>query len=108
MGLQSEMDALPKLGHACGHNLIAVSGVAVALGLKAAMVAHGIAGRIVLLGTPGTWGRSNAGLMRYSLVCLVQRRSTAVARSSCSNEAATMTWTSASCEHPTRDHRDTH
>lgn len=52
IGLQSEMDALPKMGHACGHNLIAVSGIAVALGLKAAMVAHGIAGRIVLLGTP--------------------------------------------------------
>lgn len=53
IGLQSEMDALPNIGHACGHNLIAILGVAVALGLKAALKQHQIAGRIVLLGTPG-------------------------------------------------------
>lgn len=52
IGLQSEMDALPGLGHACGHNLIAISGVATALALKAALVAHDIAGGVVLLGTP--------------------------------------------------------
>ena len=32
IGLISEFDALPKVGHACGHNLIAESGVAAALG----------------------------------------------------------------------------
>ena len=32
-----EYDALPKIGHACGHNLIAEAGVAAALGVKAAM-----------------------------------------------------------------------
>lgn len=56
IGLQSEMDALPKIGHACGHNLIAISGVAVAIGLQAALQKHDIQGRIVLLGTPGTDG----------------------------------------------------
>ncbi|KAK3598123.1 hypothetical protein CHS0354_038313 [Potamilus streckersoni] len=31
-----EYDALPEIGHACGHNLIAEVGVAAALGVKAA------------------------------------------------------------------------
>ena len=54
IGLQSEMDALPNLGHACGHNLIAITGVAIALGLQATMKLHEIPGKIILLGTPGT------------------------------------------------------
>ncbi|KAK7685702.1 hypothetical protein QCA50_011046 [Cerrena zonata] len=40
IGLNSEMDALPGIGHACGHNLIAVSGVAVAVALKAFLENH--------------------------------------------------------------------
>lgn len=35
-----EYDALPGIGHACGHNLIAEVGVAAALGVKAAMIAN--------------------------------------------------------------------
>ena len=54
LGVCSEMDALPGLGHACGHNLIAVSGVAIALALKTALEEHDIPGTVVLLGTPGT------------------------------------------------------
>ncbi|KAG8690228.1 hypothetical protein FRC11_013054 [Ceratobasidium sp. 423] len=46
------MDALPGIGHACGHNLIAIVGVASALGLKSAMEKHNIPGKIILLGTP--------------------------------------------------------
>jgi metal-dependent amidase/aminoacylase/carboxypeptidase family protein len=33
----SEYDALPSIGHACGHNLIAEVGVAAGLGLMAAL-----------------------------------------------------------------------
>ena len=47
------MDALPGVGHACGHNLIGMAGVAIACALKAAMEKHNISGKIVLLGTPG-------------------------------------------------------
>jgi metal-dependent amidase/aminoacylase/carboxypeptidase family protein len=54
IGINSEMDALQGMGHACGHNLIAISGVGVALALKAALQAHNIPGKVVLLGTPGT------------------------------------------------------
>ena len=32
VGVISEYDALPEVGHACGHNLIAEAGVAAALG----------------------------------------------------------------------------
>ena len=32
-----EYDALPEIGHACGHNLIAECGVAAGIGIKAAM-----------------------------------------------------------------------
>jgi metal-dependent amidase/aminoacylase/carboxypeptidase family protein len=53
IGVNSEMDALPGMGHACGHNLIAVSGVGIALAIKAALQAHDIPGKVVLLGTPG-------------------------------------------------------
>lgn len=34
-----EYDALPEIGHGCGHNLIAEVGVAAGLGVKAAMTA---------------------------------------------------------------------
>ncbi|TFK29663.1 aminoacylase 1-like protein 2 [Coprinopsis marcescibilis] len=52
VGINSEMDALPGIGHACGHNLIAVAGVGIALALKAALLEHRIPGKVVLLGTP--------------------------------------------------------
>jgi metal-dependent amidase/aminoacylase/carboxypeptidase family protein len=53
IGINSEMDALPGIGHACGHNLIAIAGVAVAVAIKAAMEKWDIPGKIILLGTPG-------------------------------------------------------
>ncbi|KAI8977728.1 amidohydrolase [Trametes punicea] len=56
IGVNSEMDALPGIGHGCGHNLIAMSGVAVALGIKAALEKHNIPGTVVLLGTPAEEG----------------------------------------------------
>ena len=49
------MDALKGIGHACGHNLIAIAGVAVALAIKTALIEHNIPGKVVLLGTPGTY-----------------------------------------------------
>ena len=52
IGVNSEMDALPSIGHGCGHNLIAMSGAAVAVALKAALERYAIPGTIVLLGTP--------------------------------------------------------
>ncbi|KAF8637629.1 hypothetical protein AX17_002698 [Amanita inopinata Kibby_2008] len=56
IGINSEMDALTGIGHACGHNLIAISGVGIAIAMKAAMEAHNIPGKVVLLGTPAEEG----------------------------------------------------
>ncbi|CAE7115694.1 unnamed protein product [Rhizoctonia solani] len=65
VGLNSEMDALPGIGHACGHNLIAIIGVAVAVGLKNAMEKHNIPGKVILLGTPAEErGRGKAHLLK--------------------------------------------
>ncbi|KAK7056416.1 hypothetical protein VNI00_002971 [Paramarasmius palmivorus] len=52
VGINSEMDALNGIGHACGHNLIATSGCGVAIALKTALQATGTSGKIILLGTP--------------------------------------------------------
>ncbi|KAF9936254.1 hypothetical protein BGZ67_002516 [Mortierella alpina] len=52
IGICSEYDALPGIGHACGHNLIAISGVATALGIKAAIEQFGLKAQIKLFGTP--------------------------------------------------------
>src|SRR5258706_12760922 len=52
LGLNSEMDALPAIGHACRHNLIAIAGVGGAVSLRAALIKHDLPGKIVLLGTP--------------------------------------------------------
>ncbi|PRP80747.1 hypothetical protein PROFUN_11487 [Planoprotostelium fungivorum] len=52
IAVMSEMDALPEVGHACGHNLIAVAGVATGLGVKAILEESGHSGTIVVLGTP--------------------------------------------------------
>ncbi|KAG5641428.1 hypothetical protein DXG03_005244 [Asterophora parasitica] len=56
LGVNSEMDALPGIGHACGHNLIAIVGLGIAVAVKEALVAHNVPGKIVILGTPAEEG----------------------------------------------------
>jgi amidohydrolase len=46
----AEYDALPGLGHGCGHNLIAGSNLAAAIGLSA--VIDRVPGQVMLIGTP--------------------------------------------------------
>ena len=45
-----EYDALPGIGHACGHNLIATAGLGAAYGLKAALSPSQV--RLLVVGTP--------------------------------------------------------
>jgi amidohydrolase len=54
VAILAEYDALPKIGHACGHNLIAAGGVGAFLG--AAEVVERVGGEVVLLGTPAEEG----------------------------------------------------
>ncbi|KAE9579958.1 hypothetical protein CGMCC3_g3957 [Colletotrichum fructicola] len=56
VSFNSEFDALPGLGHACGHNLIATVGVAAAIGVKDALENGSVKGSVVLLGTPAEEG----------------------------------------------------
>jgi len=50
IAILAEMDALPEMGHACGHNIIAAAAVGAALALRHALPED--AARIIVLGTP--------------------------------------------------------
>jgi amidohydrolase len=50
IGILAEYDALPGLGHGCGHNTMAASGVGAAIALGS--IADELPGEIVFLGTP--------------------------------------------------------
>jgi amidohydrolase len=49
-----EYDALPGIGHACGHNVIAAAGLGA--GLAAAALADELGGRVVVVGSPAEEG----------------------------------------------------
>jgi len=51
IALLAEYDALPKLGHACGHNIIATS--AVGAGIAAKLAVDELGGTVQVMGTPG-------------------------------------------------------
>ena len=51
IALLAEYDALPKIGHACGHNIIGVS--AVGAGVASKHTVDQLGGSIVVMGTPG-------------------------------------------------------
>jgi amidohydrolase len=50
VGYCSEYDALPDIGHGCGHNLIGIAGVTAGVALAAAL--QGQPGRVSIIGTP--------------------------------------------------------
>lgn len=61
IGICCEYDALPDVGHACGHNVIAAA--AVGAGLALAPVADDLGLRVVVLGTPAEEGGGGKILM---------------------------------------------
>lgn len=52
LGFLTEYDALPGLGHACGHNLLGTGAAAAACALKAYMETSDIEGTILVFGCP--------------------------------------------------------
>ncbi|MDC3411955.1 M20 family metallopeptidase [Aquibacillus sp. 3ASR75-11] len=70
IGFLAEYDALPGLGHACGHNIIGTSSVAAAIGLSQVLDETG--GEVVVLGTPAEEGGPNGSakgtFVRHQLV----------------------------------------
>jgi amidohydrolase len=57
----AEYDALPELGHACGHNLIGTAAVGAGLAMKA--VLPELAGTVHVIGTPGEEGGGGKAIM---------------------------------------------
>jgi amidohydrolase len=51
-----EYDALPGIGHACGHNIIAAAGAGASLAAAQWLADNGGDGRLVVLGSPGEEG----------------------------------------------------
>jgi amidohydrolase len=56
IAIMAEYDALPGIGHACGHNVIATAGVGAGAALAAALGRLPFAGRIQVIGTPAEEG----------------------------------------------------
>ena len=54
IALLAEYDALPKIGHGCGHNIIGVS--AVGAGVASKSIIDQLGGSILVVGTPGEEG----------------------------------------------------
>lgn len=52
LGFLAEYDALPEIGHACGHNLLGTAVCAAACALKEDMTASGAQGTIIVYGCP--------------------------------------------------------
>jgi amidohydrolase len=61
IAILSEYDALPGIGHACGHNLIATAGLGAALALAA--LGDRLPGRVRYLGTPAEEAGNGKELM---------------------------------------------
>ena len=62
IAILAEYDALPNLGHACGHNLIATAAVGAGLALK--QLIPPLKGRVSVIGTPAEEMLSDSGKMR--------------------------------------------
>ena len=54
LGILAEYDALPEIGHGCGHNLIAMAAIGAGLGLQANLGV--LPGKIMVIGTPAEEG----------------------------------------------------
>lgn len=78
LGFLAEYDALPGLGHGCGHNIIGTTSTAAAIALSKVLDETG--GEVVVLGTPaeegGENGSAKASFVKHNLlkgidVCMI-------------------------------------
>jgi amidohydrolase len=63
VAILAEYDALPEVGHACGHNIIGTSAVGAGAALKRALEGSGVPGRVLVLGTPAEEGGGGKVIM---------------------------------------------
>lgn len=52
IAFMAEYDALPQIGHACGHNLIGMISTGAAIQISQAMLKNNIEGKVIVFGTP--------------------------------------------------------
>jgi metal-dependent amidase/aminoacylase/carboxypeptidase family protein len=78
VGVLCEYDALPGVGHACGHNLIAEAGIATALGIKAVLSSRSdLKAELIVFGTPAEEGGGGkvkmieAGVFDETDICMM-------------------------------------
>ncbi|KAL2825075.1 hypothetical protein BDW59DRAFT_172569 [Aspergillus cavernicola] len=90
----AEYDALPGVGHACGHNLIATSSIASAIGVEAVMKARHLPGTIVVMGTPaeesegGKWIMAQHGAWQGFDSCVMTHGMPAFSTPMCRTKAS--------------------
>lgn len=74
VGVMCEYDALPGIGHACGHNLIAEVGVATSIGIMKAMQSvEQPFGKLSVFGTPAEEGYGGkVDMIRKNIFCGLQ------------------------------------
>jgi len=63
IAILGEYDALPEVGHACGHNIIGTSAVGAGAALKKALEGSGVNAKVLVLGTPAEEGGGGKVLM---------------------------------------------
>ncbi|MBZ8176582.1 amidohydrolase [Corynebacterium sp. 3HC-13] len=63
IAIMAEYDALPGLGHACGHNIIAAVGLGAFISLHQVLSQLSYSGRVILIGTPAEEGHSGKEYM---------------------------------------------
>ncbi|KAH8896862.1 hypothetical protein GQ53DRAFT_792087 [Thozetella sp. PMI_491] len=73
----AEYDALPGVGHACGHNLIATTALASAVAVETVLKARELSGTVVVMGTPaeesggGKWIMAKNGAWKGFDACVM-------------------------------------
>lgn len=104
VGILCEYDALPVLGHACGHPLIATAGVLAGWAAAKAMDACGVKGTIQIFGTPAEEDGAGKDVMLQAgafentdavLLCHPTTKMTRAAGGCCSSINGTVTFTGA-------------
>ncbi len=63
IAILSEYDALPQIGHACGHNLIMSSALAAGIAVKNIMEKFNLPGTLHIIGTPGEEAKGGKVIM---------------------------------------------
>lgn len=102
IGILCEYDALPEIGHACGHPIIATAGVLAGTAVKRVMEETGASGTVKVFGTPaeevgaGKIVMLDAGVFDGCdavLLCHPSSLMTRVAGNCCSSQSAQVTFT---------------